>query len=61
MSVGLALGTTIAGVLAQHYGWRSAFLAVGGLTLLFTALSLFLPNVKNHVSAASADGQTGSM
>lgn len=29
MSVGLALGTTIAGVLAQHYGWRSAFLAVG--------------------------------
>ncbi|MFQ9490905.1 MAG: hypothetical protein ACLR0N_08265 [Bilophila wadsworthia] len=26
---GLALGTTIAGVLAQHYGWRSAFLAVG--------------------------------
>lgn len=57
MSVGLALGTTIAGVLAQHYGWRSAFLAVGGLTLLFTALSLFLPNVKNHVSAASADGK----
>ena len=57
MSVGLALGTTIAGVLAQHYGWRSAFLAVGGLTLLLTALSLFLPNVKNHVSAASADGK----
>lgn len=60
MSVGLALGTTIAGVLAQHYGWRSAFLAVGGLTLLFTALSLFLPNVKNHVSAGERRRQTGA-
>lgn len=47
MSVGLALGTTVAGVLAHTYGWRAAFLAVGGLTLLFALLSLLLPDVKN--------------
>lgn len=52
MSVGLALGTTVAGVLAQTYGWRSAFLAVGGLTLFFTLLSLLLPNVKDAAPAA---------
>lgn len=57
MSVGLALGTTIAG--GSGAALRLAFRVPcrRGLTLLFTALSLFLPNVKNHVSAASADGK----
>ncbi len=49
MSVGLALGTAVAGLLAQKYGWRVPFVLIGGLTLLFAALSLLLPRSEREV------------
>lgn len=43
MSLGLALGTALTGLLAAHWGWRTPFLVLGGLTLFFMALASFLP------------------
>ena len=44
MAVGLALGTSASGLLAGLYGWRVSFMVIGGLTLVFAVLSMFLPN-----------------
>lgn len=43
MSVGIALGTSVASILAAHFGWRSAFIVFGISTLLFGFLALTLP------------------
>lgn len=43
MSVGIALGTSMASILAAHFGWRSAFIVFGVSTLLFGLLALTLP------------------
>lgn len=37
MSVGLAAGTAVAGILAQSIGWRAPFIVMGVVTLLFMA------------------------
>lgn len=47
MSLGLALGTTVVGLLVHNFGWRSAFLTIGGLSILFGILSFFMPDAKN--------------
>ena len=52
----ITLKASVSGIMT---GILLAIARIAGETapLLFTALSLFLPNVKNHVSAASADGK----
>ena len=42
--VGAALGFVLGGYLGQHYGWRTAFLAVGLPGLLVAAVALLLPD-----------------
>lgn len=42
--VGAALGFVLGGYLGEHYGWRTAFLAVGLPGLLVAAVALLLPD-----------------
>lgn len=64
MSLGLALGTMLAGLLAVRYGWRAPFIFIGVATLLLTVLSLFLPEPapvvaqKDKVALKEAAGVT---
>lgn len=51
MSLGLALGTGLTGLLAATYGWRAPFICIGGLSLLFALLAMFLP----RTTAANAE------
>lgn len=44
MAVGMAVGTSLSGVLAVMYGWRVPFVVLGVLTLFFAALALTLPH-----------------
>lgn len=50
MSLGLALGTILAGLLAVRYGWRAPFIFIGVTSLLLTLLSLFLPEPKATIA-----------
>ena len=50
MSLGLALGTTVVGVLVHNFGWRSAFFFIGGLSILFGILSFFVQEAKTDNS-----------
>ena len=66
MSVGLAVGTAVAGILAQSIGWRAPFIVMGVVTLLFMVLSMALPKTsakpenakKDEVSLKEAFGVT---
>lgn len=48
MSLGLALGTSIVGVLVHKFGWRAAFYGVGLLTLIFAVCSLSVSDAKTN-------------
>ena len=55
MSVGLAAGTAVAGILAQSIGWRAPFIVMGVVTLLFMALSMALPKTSAKPENAKKD------
>lgn len=56
MSLGLALGTGLTGLLAVSWGWRAPFLIIGGLSLLFTILAVFLPRTTDNPSVKTEVG-----
>lgn len=58
MSLGLALGTTVVGLLVHNFGWRSAFLTIGGLSILFGVLSFFMPDAKNQGAPEPKENST---
>jgi len=41
ISIGTLLGMAIGGIVAEHYGWRSAFLVAGVPGLIFAVLAIF--------------------
>jgi predicted MFS family arabinose efflux permease len=41
ISIGTLLGMAIGGIVAEHYGWRSAFFVAGAPGLVFALLSIF--------------------
>jgi MFS transporter, Spinster family, sphingosine-1-phosphate transporter len=55
--IGSALGYVIAGGMAEHFGWRSAFFVAGAPGLLLAALLLKLPEVPR--GAQDADDEEG--
>ena len=55
MSVGLAAGTAVAGILAQSIGWRAPFIVMGVVTLLFMVLSMALPKTSAKPENAKKD------
>ncbi|MFS4553185.1 MFS transporter [Comamonas resistens] len=48
-SVGAVLGVVLGGVIAEHWGWRAAFGAVGFPGLLMALLFLLVPDYKNVI------------
>jgi len=42
LGVGAIAGSTLAGFLGQHYGWRSTFLILGGFGVLLAVLAFFV-------------------
>ena len=57
MSVGLAAGTAVAGILAQSIGWRAPFIVMGVVTLLFMVLSMALPKTSAKPENAKKDAK----
>ena len=53
--IGSALGYVIAGGMAQHFGWRSAFFVAGAPGLVLAALLLRLPEVPRGAQDADDD------
>jgi predicted MFS family arabinose efflux permease len=41
ISIGTLLGMAIGGIVAEHYGWRTAFLVAGAPGLVFAVLAIF--------------------
>jgi len=41
ISIGTLLGMAIGGIVAEHYGWRNAFLVAGAPGLVFAVLAIF--------------------
>lgn len=59
-SVGAVLGVVLGGVIAEHWGWRAAFGAVGFPGLLMALMFLLVPDYKNViVKLAPAMGGEG--
>lgn len=56
MTLGGAAGAVIFANLANTMGWRAAFYIVGGVSLVFTALSLLLPDIKKETDKVTGDG-----
>lgn len=52
MAMGMAVGTAVAGLLGTLYGWRVPFLIIGGLTLVFSFLSMTLPKGASSKAAS---------
>lgn len=48
-SVGAVLGVVLGGMIAEHWGWRAAFGAVGFPGLLMALLFLLVPDYKNVI------------
>lgn len=56
MSLGLALGTGLTGYLAVSWGWRAPFVVIGGLSLVFSVLAIFLPRTTDNSTAKTSVG-----
>jgi len=53
LNLGLVFGGSLAGLLAEHYGWHAGFWVLGGLGLLLAALSpLFLGDKPDRAAPA---------
>lgn len=51
ISIGTLLGMAIGGIVAEHYGWRNAFLVAGAPGLVFAVLAIFtLKEPRNQLS-----------
>ena len=51
ISIGTLLGMAIGGIVAEHYGWRTAFLVAGAPGLVFAVLAIFtLREPRNQLS-----------
>ena len=51
ISIGTLLGMAIGGIVAEHYGWRNAFLVAGAPGLVFAVLAIFtLREPRNQLS-----------
>jgi predicted MFS family arabinose efflux permease len=48
-SVGAVLGVVLGGIIAEHWGWRAAFGAVGFPGLVMALLFLLVPDYKNVI------------
>ena len=48
-SVGAVLGVVLGGIIADHWGWRAAFGAVGFPGLVMALLLLLVPDYKNVI------------
>ncbi len=60
-SIGAVVGVVLGGVIAEHWGWRAAFGAVGFPGLLMALLFLLVPDYKNvMVQMAPKVGKTGA-
>lgn len=60
MTFGGAAGALIFANLANSFGWRAAFFLVGGISFVFTILSLFLPETKAATDKASGGTAEGA-
>ena len=56
---GVAFGNAAAGLLGEHFGWRTIFMALAGL-LLFIAVLLFM-EIKNNALTRSGGGKPGAI
>lgn len=54
LNMGLVIGGSAAGMIAEHYGWRLGFWILGGLGLLLAATSRFLLSDASRVAAPVA-------
>ena len=68
LGIGAVVGTTVAGYLGEHYGWRCAFLGLGtlGLVLAFVAAAVLrgkdvVPVREGMVPASAAGKAAGSV
>jgi len=57
MTLGAAAGAVVCGTLAQVTGWRNTLFIVGGVSLLFSLMTIFLPDERKAVSAAAKKEQ----
>ena len=60
MTLGTALGALVFANLANSFGWRVAFYAVGIVSLLLTAASLALPDVKKYLKEQQIEATTNN-
>ena len=67
LGLGAVIGTTAAGYLGEHYGWRSTFLILGGAGVLLACIAAMVlrgkdvPSVRDGAGAGSAAGTRGSV
>jgi predicted MFS family arabinose efflux permease len=55
LGIGAVIGTTAAGYLGQHYGWRSTFLILGGVGVILAGVAAVVLRGKD-VPSVPADG-----
>jgi len=60
LGIGAVLGTTAAGYLGQHYGWRITFLILGGIGILLAAAAVTVLRGKDVPSVPSIEYAGGS-
>ncbi|WP_372781677.1 spinster family MFS transporter [Phenylobacterium sp.] len=58
ISIGTLLGMAIGGIVAEHYGWRTAFLVAGAPGLAFAVLAIF--TLREPRSQLSRDAQAAA-
>src|SRR6185436_9469752 len=58
ISIGTLLGMAIGGIVAEHYGWRAAFLVAGVPGLIFAVLAIF--TLREPRSQLSRDAQAAA-
>jgi MFS family permease len=58
ISIGTLLGMAIGGIVAEHYGWRAAFLVAGAPGLLFAVVAIL--TLREPRSALSRDAQNAA-
>lgn len=65
LGIGAVVGTTAAGYLGEHYGWRSTFIILGGAGIVLGVIAAVVlrgkdvPTVSARESAAGTAGETG--
>ena len=58
--IGAILGIIVGGLLAEHYGWRAAFMLVGGPGIAVAILgAILLPEPRRHLKQEQAQQKSG--